>query len=71
MPFIYETEEYPEAKALTLAELKALYRQFSSTQLTADLVGASEAFVRQTLQQKKYRNSRRPFRPAGHKTKSL
>jgi uncharacterized protein YdbL (DUF1318 family) len=52
--FVFELEAYPEAKTLSLAELRSLHAKTASFQKVADLVGASEAFVRHTIQQKNY-----------------
>ena len=57
-PFVYEMEEFPEALALNTSELRALYRRSPNFYEVADLVGASEAFVRQTIQHRKYKNAR-------------
>ncbi len=53
--FIYEVEDYPEAKALTLPELRHLRDDGLSYQAIADHIGASEAYVRQTMEQKRYK----------------
>lgn len=45
--FVFEYNCYPEAKILSKAEIKAVYKRFKSWNLVADEVGASEAFVRQ------------------------
>lgn len=45
--FIFELEAYPEAKSLKTAELRALYAATGSFYEVADIIGASEAFVRQ------------------------
>ena len=57
-PFVYEMEEFPEALVLNTSELRALYRRSPNFYELADLVGASEAFVRQTFQRKKYAHTR-------------
>ncbi len=57
-PFIYEMEEFPESLALNSTELRALYRRSPNYYDVANLVGASEAFVRQTIQGKKYKHAR-------------
>jgi hypothetical protein len=56
--FIFEIEEYPEAKAPSTDDLKTLYADLRSFRAVAQRIGASEAFVRQTYQNKKYKNSK-------------
>ncbi len=55
--FIFELEAYPEPKILSTDDLKALYRDLRSYKRVADPVGASEAFVRQPCNSKRYKNS--------------
>ena len=57
--FIFELEDYPEAKTLLPTELRDLHARFGGFQQVADLIGASEAFVRQSIQEKKYIRSPR------------
>ena len=45
--FIFELAAYPEPKALSSRDLQELYNNLKSNQRVADLIGASEAFVRQ------------------------
>ncbi len=45
--FILEYNCYPEAKILSSMELRALHQDLRSWHKVAELVGASEAFVRQ------------------------
>jgi hypothetical protein len=45
--FIFEYNCYPEAKILSSSELRALHQDLGSWYRVAELVGASEAFVRQ------------------------
>jgi hypothetical protein len=45
--FVFEMEAYPEAKALLGTDLRRLHRVFGSWYRVAELVGSSEAFVRQ------------------------
>lgn len=42
----FELESYPEPKALTQDELKALHGRLKSYYRVADLISASEAFAR-------------------------
>jgi len=49
----FEFEAYPEAKALGSCELRALYARYQSYYRVAELVGASEAFVRQNAKASK------------------
>ena len=53
--FIFELEAYPEPKILSIGELIPLYKNLKSFKKVAALIGASEAFVRQTCQNKKKR----------------
>jgi hypothetical protein len=46
--FIFELEAYPEAKSLSIEDLNTLYVRLKSFYKVADLIGASEAFVRQS-----------------------
>jgi hypothetical protein len=61
-PFVFELEEFQEGKALSLPEFRVLCGQGMSFQQIANLIGASEAFVRQTLQRKKYKHANRGFK---------
>ncbi len=63
-PFVYEMEEFPEALALNRAELQVLYRRLSSFQAVANVVGASETFVCQSIQGKTYKHARHATRPS-------
>lgn len=56
--FTFELDDYPEAKALSLAELRALVQRGLKFHEVADLIGASEAFVRQTLNQRRYSHAK-------------
>jgi hypothetical protein len=44
---IFELIAYSESKSLLSTELKSLYKIFGSYNKVADLIGSSEAFVRQ------------------------
>lgn len=46
----FELEVYPEPKALTTGDLKALMKEFRSTVKVAKHIGASQAFVWTALQ---------------------
>ncbi len=50
---IFELSAYPEAKALSPAELRALHATTGSFYQVADLIGTSEAFVRQNAKKKR------------------
>jgi hypothetical protein len=69
-PFIFEMEEFPESRALSRPELDALYRRLSNFYEVAELVGASEAFVRHTIQKKSYKHARAQ-KPSRTGTKDL
>ena len=56
--FIFEIEVYPEPKFLSSAILKSLSASLGGFCQAADRIGASEAFVRQTCQAKKYKNAK-------------
>ena len=56
--FIFELEEYPEPKALSRDDFNALYSTLKSYRAVAQHIGASEAFVRQTCKNKKYKHSK-------------
>lgn len=51
--FIFEYNCYPEAKNLSSLELRALHQELQSWNKVAELVGASEAFARQSGKYKK------------------
>jgi hypothetical protein len=51
--FIFELEAYPEAKALSPAELRALYEATGSFYEVADIIGASEGFARQNAKKRR------------------
>ena len=57
--FIFELEAYPEPKSLSSTDLKELHDSFKNFKKVADHIGASEAFVRQNCQKKKYKNSKK------------
>ena len=44
---LFEFEDYPEAKALTGMQLRALYERYRSFYRVGETIGASEAFARQ------------------------
>jgi len=54
--FQIEFDVVAEPKALLSADLKSLVQRYGSFNSAADALGASEAFVRQHVQEKKYRN---------------
>lgn len=49
---VFEFEEYPEPKVLGRIELEALCLRYGRFQTVADIIGASEAFVRQSVRPK-------------------
>ena len=49
---IFELEAYPEAKALSSGELRALYKRLKSFYEVAEVIGASEAFARQNAKKR-------------------
>ena len=51
--FVFELIAYPEAKALSPAELRALHATTGSFYQVGDLIGTSEAFARQNAKQSK------------------
>lgn len=56
-------EAFAEPKLLSPSDLATLARRLGSFTAVAQLIGASEAFVRQTAQNKKYvRKIKRPSR---------
>ena len=65
--FVFELEAYPEPKILSSNELKALYGDLRSYKRVAALVGASEAFVRQACNSKRYKNSKKQSKTKGEK----
>ncbi len=50
---IFELTAYPEPKSLSSTELKSLYKIFGTYSKVAEVIGSSEAFVRQNVKSKK------------------
>lgn len=61
--FIFEIEAYPEPKSLSAKNLKVLCTALGGFRQVANRIGASEAFVRQTCQSKKYKNTKAKNQP--------
>lgn len=53
---IFELEAYPEPKNLKVFDLRALYARYKNYAAIGRLIGASEGFVRQNLNNKRKRN---------------
>ena len=50
---IFELTAYPEPKSLSSTELMSLYKIFGTYDKVAEVIGSSEAFVRQNVKSKK------------------
>lgn len=59
---IFEFDEVPEPKILNPIELKELTKKYGGYQKAADAIGASEAFVRQTINSTKRKRGRKSQR---------
>ena len=60
---IAEFEAWPEPKALSPSQLRALMKRYRNSYKAAEVIGASEAFVRQNGRETRVRGmtKKRPF----------
>ena len=55
----FEFDDYPEAKALSKADLDVLYGNLKSFYLVGEVIGASEAFARHNVKQRRFLKGRK------------